>query len=84
MNSINRNNSLRKTVFTFWDNQKLAGLLTVDFIKSAHYGANQDFVQATCAALMPKVGYIRPETVSVYFRSYKVKVKRTLDSIGNI
>lgn len=71
--------TLKQAVFSYWDtlqaqsNQALLGLISEKPYTS--YGENQDFIASTVAGLMPKHGYIRAESVSVYFRAYKVKCR---------
>lgn len=77
---ITKQKVIKYAFFAYWDklqasqNGPLLALIAAP--KGKMYGENQDFVNTTVAALMPSIGYVRSETVSVYFRAYKAKCRK--------
>lgn len=86
------NKVIKYAIFAYWDKLQASSNESLKRLIEAKpytmYGENQDFVNATIASLMPTIGYVRSETVSVYFRQYKSKcrsVRETLNSkLGGI
>jgi len=77
--SFIQKNIIKAKAYKYWDelsaqsNPALKRL--VDAKPNSMYGENQDFVSTTVMALMPTIGYVRAETISVYFRSYKAQCR---------
>ena len=86
MSAIKTQNVIKYKVFSYWDELQAQQNKAINTLINAKpytmYGENQDFVSATIAAMMPRIGYIRPETVSVYFRQYKNKCRKVKQDLN--
>lgn len=85
--TMNKSNKVIKyAIFAYWDklqasqNESLKRLIEAK--PYTMYGENQDFVNATVSHCMPSIGYVRSETVSVYFREYKAKCRRVRETLN--
>lgn len=75
-------------VFQYWDElQAQQNKTIIALINSkpfSQYGQDNDFCNATIAAMMPRIGYIRSETISRYFRQYKAKCRKVRQDLNQV
>ncbi len=82
------NKVIKYAIFAYWDKLQASSNESLKRLIEAKpytmYGENQDFINAAChsEAIVSSIGYVRSETVSVYFREYKAKCSRVRETLN--